>query len=177
MFCKRYDPILNWCRFIGQKKMFDLIDTGECIRFTLELYNLSSALHDRSEKGTSEQVDKLINMVWQLKTENSLSGFTKQALSKDGGGQSGSNSHQKGNNGAAVRQLKASGYEVMPNNAFEMDGGTWELISKVHKIHFSIHDLHADHCLAATASPSQGVSTERSEQDQIDCKARPQGIE
>ena len=80
----------------------------------------------------------------------------------------------------APLKLKICGYEVVPD-VLETDGGTWEFIILIYKVHhtFSIHDV--DWLLSCsyhlTSAAPHGVSTEGSEDHRIDFKARPRGIE
>jgi len=112
-----------------RKQAFDLSNTVGCLRFALELYNLSSALNDESENGdTNRKVEHLKASVHEARKVHKLPTFTGKTKREED--QIEPNVRRKGKDGGAIEQLEACGYEVVPD-VLETDDGTWELISKV----------------------------------------------
>ncbi|KAF8465806.1 kinase-like domain-containing protein [Russula ochroleuca] len=112
-----------------RKQAFDLSNTVGCLRFVLELYNLSSALNDESENGdTKRKVEHLKASVHEASKVHKLPTFTGKTKREED--QIEPNVRRKGNDGGAIEQLEACGYEVVPD-VLETDDGTWELISKL----------------------------------------------
>ena len=109
-------------------QLFDAKKTVDCLKFALELYNLSSALDDESEDDTEQRVKDLRSTVNAARKKHKLPTFTGKT--KDWEDQTEPNVRRKGDDGGANEQLEACGYEVVPD-VLETDGGTWELISKV----------------------------------------------
>ena len=91
-------------------------------------------MNDESEnEDTAREVKNITAGVNKVSREHMLPTFTsntKCPASNDGGIQTGPNVRRKGNDGGAIEQLEACGYEVVPD-VLETDDGTWELISKV----------------------------------------------
>ena len=104
----------------------------ERIRFALELYNFSSALHAQSDEGdTQSQVEKLTNSLREFKTEHDLPAFSRGKRTADNNAGDQRQTNRRRTSNSADDQLEDSGYEVMPD-VLETKGGTWELINKVH---------------------------------------------
>ncbi|KAH9995504.1 kinase-like domain-containing protein [Russula vinacea] len=116
-------------RVYRKKQVFQVSNTVGCLKFALELYNLSSALNDESESGdTKRKVEELATSVSKVSKEHKLPTFTGKT--KRGEDQAEPNVRRKANDGGANEQLEACGYEVVPD-VLETDGGAWELISKL----------------------------------------------
>ena len=120
------------------------------MRFTLELYNLSSTWHDDGR--TAYQIDEFKRAVTDASRE--LTSFTASkrgldnpetdaagggaASGADGGAADGSDGTADSADRAADKaarsatgRLEDSGYEVVPD-VFEVNGDVWDLIDKVH---------------------------------------------
>lgn len=66
-----------------KRRTFELANVRGRLKFTLELYNLPSALHaDEDEKGTRGQVNKLTDIVIQISTRNHLLTITSNGKGK-----------------------------------------------------------------------------------------------
>ncbi|KAH9052028.1 hypothetical protein EDB83DRAFT_2521895 [Lactarius deliciosus] len=113
----------------GQK--FDLSMKDSHVLFTLELYNLISVLDAEPEdEGTKQSIHNLTVDLGRLGEDDKLptfNGKTKDCTSHYGGDHAGPSTHS---GGGGTEQLKAHGYEIVPD-VIETDGGTWELIDKL----------------------------------------------
>ncbi|KAF8468574.1 kinase-like domain-containing protein [Russula ochroleuca] len=97
-------------------------------KFTAEDFDLNNVIMDDNSK-VPEFVQKHEEMMGRKrKVPDNLPTFTGKTKREED--QIEPNVRRKGNDGGAIEQLEACGYEVVPD-VLETDDGTWELISKL----------------------------------------------
>lgn len=122
-------------------KRFTLTDRIERLQFALELYNLASALrHEATDNMTNGALLQLLNAIDDYKKGHNLKTFRstnetkgkgKRTRSDTGeGGQSG-DAQRPGDSGSVANELKAQGYEIVPDSFVDERGGLWETLTPV----------------------------------------------